>query len=521
MLDTSAIKRTRCADQGDGTYINPILFGLYADITIIRDNADYYMVHSNITHIFHSQDLINWEPIFDMKQHLIDCGINPLGGNLYKIDGLYYYYGDEFEGGGKSYVLTATDITKGNWSKPTWLGEVAISDDGFLFGQGIVVDQDGSWYQYVCRNHAYPLAKGGLARIGPLFKVEGADIEIPDEWDIELLCIEETDVFLKDDWFYMTYAFGGTAGPPTGHGMAVFRSRTALGPWEASPYNPLLHTFSKTEKWWSKGRGRFIDTPDGEWYVIYHAILNGYRGQGRMTLLEPIEWTADGWPKIPDGQLPEDPLPIPKNGKKVTHGFSLTDNFKSGKLKPGWNFLNSCIQKRIQPRISFSKDGLVLQAQGTALQDTDVLQYDAGFKAFEIIAELTVEAGAGGGVAMYFNPSHSFGISLKDGIVKVEGHPLDSGLLGAKAFSRIYAENHVFLKVIYKDQITSPWFSSDGKNWIKINACQDVEGYSLHSRCSDDPAEYWYSWIKPAIYAYGKGKVTFQKFEIIPLDETI
>ena len=29
--------------------------------------------------------------------------------------------------------------------------------------------------------------------------------------------------------------------------------------------------------------------------MVYHAYENGFYTLGRQTLLEPIEWTADGW----------------------------------------------------------------------------------------------------------------------------------------------------------------------------------------------------------------------------------
>lgn len=52
----------------DGEYMNPIFYGDYPDPSIMRDGDDFYMVHSSFEYypgllIWHSTDLINWEPI--------------------------------------------------------------------------------------------------------------------------------------------------------------------------------------------------------------------------------------------------------------------------------------------------------------------------------------------------------------------------------------------------------------------------------------------------------------------------
>ena len=36
----------------------------------------------------------------------------------------------------------------------------------------------------------------------------------------------------------------------------------------------------------------------GKWWMVYHAYENGFYTLGRQTLLEPIEWTADGWFRV-------------------------------------------------------------------------------------------------------------------------------------------------------------------------------------------------------------------------------
>jgi len=53
------------ADQGDGTYRNPVLFADYSDPDAIRVGDDYWLTASSFNHvpglpILHSLDLVNW-----------------------------------------------------------------------------------------------------------------------------------------------------------------------------------------------------------------------------------------------------------------------------------------------------------------------------------------------------------------------------------------------------------------------------------------------------------------------------
>ena len=57
---------TRTADQGNGTYINPILWGQYSDPSIMRDGDDYYLM-SNYSTVYHSMDLVNWEYLYTLS----------------------------------------------------------------------------------------------------------------------------------------------------------------------------------------------------------------------------------------------------------------------------------------------------------------------------------------------------------------------------------------------------------------------------------------------------------------------
>jgi xylan 1,4-beta-xylosidase len=119
---------------------------------------------------------------------------------------------------------------------------------------------------------------------------------------------EAPKLFYRDGFYYLTVAEGGTSGPPTSHMVLSARSRNVEGPWEWSPFNPIVHTYSAEEKWWSKGHGRPLEAADGSWWMTLHAYENGFRTLGRQVLLLPVEWTADGWYRVPAGILGGDPI---------------------------------------------------------------------------------------------------------------------------------------------------------------------------------------------------------------------
>ena len=62
----SDISKVWVADNGDGTYTNPILHADYSDPDVVRVGDDYYMTASSFNcvpglPILHSKDMVNWE----------------------------------------------------------------------------------------------------------------------------------------------------------------------------------------------------------------------------------------------------------------------------------------------------------------------------------------------------------------------------------------------------------------------------------------------------------------------------
>jgi len=100
--------------------------------------------------------------------------------------------------------------------------------------------------------------------------------------------MESPKLTYHNNFYYLTVAEGGTAGPSTSHMVVSARSRTPNGPWENSPYNPIIHTEDRRERWWSKGHGSLIETSQGNWYIIYHGYEKDYHTLGKQNLLEQV-----------------------------------------------------------------------------------------------------------------------------------------------------------------------------------------------------------------------------------------
>ena len=78
------VSKVWVADNGDGTYHNPVLYSDYSDPDAIRVGSDYYMTASSFNctpglPILHSKDLVNWRIInYALKKQIPeDVSIHP------------------------------------------------------------------------------------------------------------------------------------------------------------------------------------------------------------------------------------------------------------------------------------------------------------------------------------------------------------------------------------------------------------------------------------------------------------
>lgn len=244
-----------------GNWPKAILPGDYPDPTILRDGKDFYMTHSPFYYqpgflIWHSTDLMNWSPVCRALESWQGSAMAP---DLVKYGDKYYIY---FPAAGTNYVTMADDI-RGPWSDPVDLKIGGIDP-------GHASDSEGNRYLYLNRGEVVRLSPDGLSTVGEKRKVYDG-WQIPKEWETEgewpEMYLESPKIVKHGDYYYLTCAEGGTAGPATSHMVVSARSRNVDGPWENSPYNPVVHTYSAQDHWWSKGHGTLIDDADGQWWL--------------------------------------------------------------------------------------------------------------------------------------------------------------------------------------------------------------------------------------------------------------
>ena len=139
------------ADQGDGTYINPVLYADYSDPDVIRVGDDFYMTASSFQSapglpILHSKDLVNWTivnyaleriPPYDFysaPQH----GKGVWAPSIRHHDGEYFiFWGDPDFG---IYMVKTTDPL-GKWDEP-----VLVKEGKGMIDPCPLWDEDGKAY---------------------------------------------------------------------------------------------------------------------------------------------------------------------------------------------------------------------------------------------------------------------------------------------------------------------------------------------------------------------------------------
>lgn len=461
------------------TYPRVILSGDYPDPSILRDGDDYYMTHSPFYYapgflIWHSQDLVNWKPVCRAVSEYKGSAMAP---DLIKYKGRFYIY---YPSAGTNWVVWADNIA-GPWSKPIDLKVGGIDP-------GHVADKDGNRYLFVDKGEVIRLTDDGLATIGKKQKVYDG-WKYPKHWKTECMCLESPKLTYHNGYYYMTSAQGGTAGPATSHMAVSARSKNITGPWENSPYNPIVHTYSADDNHWSKGHGTLIDDVNGNWWIVYHAYAKGYHSLGRQTLIEPIEWTSDGWYRTKSAFEQVNPQ------KQISNGLELSDNFEGKTLGLQWTFWKEYPMKSI----SLKNNSLFVEGKGAAPKDGRLLLVTPMDKNYEISTEVTVGKNNTAGLLLFYSEDVYVGI-VSDGKMftiyqNAEKKHEVPNKVGKHFFVRIHNQgNHVNMQV-----------SKDGTEWISLIESLDV------SHMNHNNYGGFYA-LRPALVSLGKGKAQFNRF---------
>jgi beta-xylosidase len=223
------------ADQGDGTYRNPVIYADYSDPDVIRVGSDFYMVSSSFNcvpglPVLHSRDMVNWkiinhvfdrmppEEVFSKVQH----GGGAWAPALRYHRGKYYvFFGDPDHG----IYMSSTEDPAGEWTPlklvhkaKGWIDPCSLWDD------------DGNAYLV----HAFAGSRSGIKSVLAVHRMApdgssltGEGVLVYDGHDVNPTI--EGPKFYKRNGYYYIFAPAGGVKPGW---QTVLRSKDPFGPYE-------------------------------------------------------------------------------------------------------------------------------------------------------------------------------------------------------------------------------------------------------------------------------------------------
>lgn len=467
------------------TFRNPVLGGDYPDPSILRDGDDYYMVHSSFEYypgllVWHSTDLIHWQRVCHALHEYVGSVWAP---DFVKYAETYYIY---FPACGTNWVVTASS-PDGPWSDP-----IDLKLHGFI-DPGHVVDEKGNRYLYLSSGYIVRLSQDGLSTIGqPQHIYSGW--EFPKNWSTECFCLESPKSTIRNGYYYLTVAEGGTAGPATSHMVVSARAKSLFGPYEDSPYNPIVHTWSRNERWWSQGHGTLVDDVEGLTWIVYHGYEKEFHTLGRQTLMLPLEWTDDQWFRVPDGIKSADLLKTPA-GKPSIDGTALSDDFSGENLGLQWQFFRDYDPSRVK----LKEEKLFFKGKGKSFADSSPLLINPSDRRYEVVVEYTIQDGNTAGLCLYYNENANVRISVDSSHFTV--------FLRQNSKIRVPNNigNHGYLRILNDENEVSFYFSPDGHDWTRVERSMYVAGFN-HNVFGG------FLSLRAGLFAFGSGDVMFDNF---------
>lgn len=346
---------TWTADNGNGTFTNPLFYEEFSDPDLIRVGDDYYLTGTTMhampgLPILHSRDLVNWR--------LLGYALDRLDlGPEFRLEEGREIYGQGIwapsfrEHGGVFHIFTNINHQKtqhftatnpaGPWTRTPM--KVSLHDLSVLF------DDDGKvWVVWGYRTVRLARLNADLTDLVP---------------GTERIIFENSQDIGEGLHFYK---IGGvytitSAWYQDRMRLACARAKSLDGPWETNP------AISRDEDWglaqgnrmWdTKGppfkitpgnaaargqlslhQGGLVQTQTGEWWGF---SMMDYNSLGRVTGLSPVTW-SDGWPYF---GLPGNLGRTPRTWVKPATGrasapeapYERADDFAGPHLQPVWQW---------------------------------------------------------------------------------------------------------------------------------------------------------------------------------------
>lgn len=319
VFSLSSFAQSWTADNGNGTYTNPLFYDEFSDPDILRVGDDYYLAGTTMHSvpglvILHSKDLVNWENVsycfdlfdfpddkFSLKNHQEIYGQGVWAPAIRYANGQFYVFTNI---NGKGLQCYTSEKIEGPWKHHNMQGNI--------YDLSVLFDDDGKIYAI----HKYGEVHCTELKADMSGPVEGTDrVIIPEGNGVG----EGHHIYKIDGMYYII----STDYQPNGRTLCS-RSRNIWGPYETRVIT-ADETFGyagvgrtkvpKTEKYriGSDGakfsiipaspdatgcdnahQGGIVQATDGSWWAL---LMQDFHSIGRTVCLLPVTW-KDGWPMI-------------------------------------------------------------------------------------------------------------------------------------------------------------------------------------------------------------------------------
>ena len=460
------------ADNGNGTYTNPVVRADIPDPDVIRVGDTYYMVSTTMVHfpgatILKSKDMVNWEYCANPLEKLLDDDRYNLrkGQNFYSKgmwacsmkyhDGKFYILINGNDS--RAWLLTATD-PEGKWTVKRLAHN--YYDPGMLFDNGKVY--------IVCGiNHLT------MVELDENFnELRSKVVVVRDDAGLE-----GCHLYKHGDYYYIYATYGGWPS-----GQVAFRSTDPFGTYEEKmlvekTINGQVNTIHQ---------GALIEDTEGKWWTIMQQDLGAL---GRFPNLQPVTW-VDGWPIVGNNGVPYQTYTKPAGTNEYPRQMTTTDVFRHFPLDMQWewNHLPQANGYSLFERAGWlrlkatSTTNLLSQAQNTLTQRIYMRSDKPAIGTIRLDVTKLAD-GDRAGICIFQDPYAQIGVEKKNGEFKIywRQDALDGAAASTKEqYASATVTDIVYLRASfnYNTSKTKFYYSLDNKTWTAFGG-ETSMGFNL------------------------------------------
>jgi xylan 1,4-beta-xylosidase len=231
--------------------------------------------------------------------------------------------------------------------------------------------------------------------------------------------------------------------------------------------------------------------------MVSHAYENGFRTLGRETLLEPIEWTDDGWFRATAADI-SIPLRKPAGGRPGPALFPLSDDFTRNRFGTQWTFQRPGPDE--MARVRFERRSILVRGKGSSPADSPPLAAIAGDLAYEASVTLDLLEGGEGGLLLYYSERAFVGLGFNQARMLTFNYAQEQTWMREER-----PASRVGIKVRNDRNVVTFFYARDGADWTQHPWQMEVSG--LHHNAFGG-----FLSLKPAIYSAGSGAIRIRDF---------